>query len=130
MTPHPPGQPRRVTAGEIADLLDQLHHPTLIATPEAVLAFFGLKADLLTRIADDVGTDEARQVAAEARAEAAELRTGSEVPTSAAMRVSRSALRSKNASTASGVALRVGWWSWSSRSAISPGVARRGCHGG
>ena len=80
MTCHPSGQPRRVTPGEIADLLDQLHHPTLIATPEAVQAFFDLKADLLTRIADDVGTDEGRQVAAEARAQAAELRTGSEAP--------------------------------------------------
>ncbi len=80
MTCHPPGQPSRVAPGEIADLIDQLHPPALKAMPEAVLALLDRKADLLTRIADEVGTDEARQVAAEARAQAAGLRTGSEVP--------------------------------------------------
>ncbi len=84
MTSRSSGQPSRVAPGEIADLLDQLNRLDTCTSPAAAtaarLAFFDRKADLLTRIADEVGTEEARQVAAEARAQAAELRTGSEVP--------------------------------------------------
>ncbi|MGO9080189.1 MAG: hypothetical protein ACLQDY_14275 [Streptosporangiaceae bacterium] len=77
--PHPDQSgPRRVTPGEISDLLDQLQ-PGVLSSPAAVLAFFDRKADLLTRIAAEQGTDAARQAAAAARAQAAELR-GTEVP--------------------------------------------------
>jgi hypothetical protein len=78
MTDHPQSQPRRVSPGEISDLLDQLRHLDSHTSPAAAaaarLAFFDRKADLLTRIAADLGTDEAREVAAKARTYAAELR--------------------------------------------------------
>jgi hypothetical protein len=71
MTDHPCPQPSRVRPGEISDLLDQLRQLDSCTTPAAVaaarLAFFDRKADLLTRIAADLGTDEAREVAAIAR---------------------------------------------------------------
>jgi len=78
MTDQHQSQPRRVSPGEISDLLDQLRHLDNHATPAAAaaarLAFFDRKADLLTRIAADLDTQEAREVAANARARAAELR--------------------------------------------------------
>ncbi|MGO9079857.1 MAG: hypothetical protein ACLQDY_12555 [Streptosporangiaceae bacterium] len=68
-------QPRRVSPGEISDLLGQLDsHMSPAAAAAARLAFFDRKADLLTRIANDLDTDEARAVAANACARAAELR--------------------------------------------------------
>jgi hypothetical protein len=78
MTDHPQSQPRRVTPGEISDLLDQLRQLATYSSPAAAagarLAFFERKADLLTRIAVDLGTAEAHEVAADARARAAGLR--------------------------------------------------------
>lgn len=72
-------QPSRVTPGEISDLLDQMRQLDTITSPAAAitarLAYFERKADLLTRIADDLGTADSRDVAAHARAYATELRT-------------------------------------------------------
>jgi hypothetical protein len=73
-------QPSRVRPSEISDLLDQLGQLGSDCDRSARLAFFDRKADLLARIADDLGTDEAREVAAAASAQAAACRTGMEVP--------------------------------------------------
>ena len=60
-------QPARVIPGEISALLDQLRG----ITPDTPLAgrirFFERKADLLSRVAADLDTPEAHQVAADAR---------------------------------------------------------------
>ena len=72
-------QPSRVTPGEISDLLDQFRHLAQAhgqATPADRLAYFERKADLLARIAAHLGTDEAREVAAAARAQVTALRAG------------------------------------------------------
>jgi hypothetical protein len=78
MSDHSSSQPRRVSPGEISALLDQLRqlatHSSPAVSAAARLAFFERKADLLTRIAADLGTAEAREVAANARTYAAELR--------------------------------------------------------
>jgi len=69
-------QPRRVTPGEISDLLDQLHHLTPAPAPAERIAYLERKADLLTRAAEDLATADAHEVAASARAYAAALRAG------------------------------------------------------
>ncbi len=79
MTCHPQAQPSRVQPGEISALLDQLRQLRPDTDPTVRLAYFDRKANLLTRIAADLDTDDARQVAADARAQAAELRIGTEV---------------------------------------------------
>lgn len=69
-----PAQPSPVQPREISALLDQLHR---LAPGDVAgrLAFHERKADLLTRIAAEMGTDQARQAAADAHAQAAELRS-------------------------------------------------------
>jgi hypothetical protein len=75
-------QPARVTPREISAFLDRLR----AVTPDTPLAerieFFERKADLLSRVAADLDTPEAHQVAADARQYAGQLarqRDGSEV---------------------------------------------------
>ncbi len=74
-------QPARVSPGEISAFLDQLR----AIGPDTPLAdrieFFERKADLLSRVADDVGTAEAHEVAADAWSYAAQLarQAGTEV---------------------------------------------------
>jgi hypothetical protein len=66
-------QPARVSPREISAFLDHLR----AITPDTPLAerirFFERKADLLSRVAADLDTAEARQVAADARDYAARL---------------------------------------------------------
>jgi hypothetical protein len=66
-------QPARVSPREISAFLDQLH----AISPDTPLAervrFFERKADLLSRVAADLDTAEAHQVAADARDYAARL---------------------------------------------------------
>ena len=70
-------QPSRVSPREISDLLDQARQlTTTTTTPAGLLAYHERKADLLTRIAAELGTLDAHEVAANARAYAAALRTG------------------------------------------------------
>jgi hypothetical protein len=69
-------QPARVTPGEISALLDQVRQLTPDCDPGERLAYFDRKADLLTRVAEDLGTIDAHEVAAGARAYAAALRSG------------------------------------------------------
>ena len=69
-------QPSRVSPREISDLLDQARQLTTTATPAGLVAYHERKADLLTRIAAELGTLDAHEVAANARAYAAALRTG------------------------------------------------------
>ena len=71
-------QPARVTPGEISALIEQARSlgPLGQASQADQLAYFEHKADLLTRAAEDLGTAEAREVAANARAYAAALRAG------------------------------------------------------
>jgi hypothetical protein len=71
-------QPRRVTPGDIADLLDQargLGTPVQASDADR-LAYYERKADLLTRLAEDLATIDADDIAADARAYAAALRAG------------------------------------------------------
>jgi hypothetical protein len=71
-------QPRRVTPGDIADLLDQARGLGLPgeASDADRLAYFERKADLLTHLAEDLATIDAHDIAADARAYAAALRAG------------------------------------------------------
>jgi hypothetical protein len=69
-------QPSRVTPGEISALLDQARQLTPDTDPGERLAYFDRKADLLTRVAADLGTLDSHEVAAAARAYAAALRSG------------------------------------------------------
>jgi hypothetical protein len=60
-------QPSRVTPGEISDLLDHATRLTRCGGSLAdQIAYHERKANLLSRIADDLGTAEAHQVAAQA----------------------------------------------------------------
>jgi hypothetical protein len=59
-------QPSRVTPAEISALLDQANRLPLFAPLADQIAFHERKAALLTRIAADLGTPEAHDVAAEA----------------------------------------------------------------
>ncbi len=69
-------QPSRVTPGEISALLDQARQLTADSDPHERLAYFERKADLLSRVAADLGTVDAAEVAADACAYAAALRSG------------------------------------------------------
>jgi hypothetical protein len=60
--------PARVTPGEISALLDQMRAITLDTPLAERIEFFTRKADLLSRVAADLDTAEAHQVAANARA--------------------------------------------------------------
>ena len=59
-------QPARVTPAEISDLLDQARHLTPGADLADLIAYHEHKAQLLSRIAADLGTTEAHEVAADA----------------------------------------------------------------
>ncbi len=59
-------QPSRVTAAEIADLLDQCRQLAAGATLDEQIAYHVRKASLLSRIASDLGTPEAYEVSADA----------------------------------------------------------------
>jgi hypothetical protein len=59
-------QPARVTPGEISDLLDHARHLSPGAPLDEQLAYHEHKASLLSRIAADIDTAEAHQVAADA----------------------------------------------------------------
>jgi len=59
-------QPARVTPGEISNLLDQARQLGPDAPLAEQLAYHERKASLLSRIAADLDTAEAHQVAAEA----------------------------------------------------------------
>jgi hypothetical protein len=59
-------QPARVTPGEISDLLDQARQLTPGAALIDLIAYHEQKALLLSRIARDLGTTEAGEVAADA----------------------------------------------------------------
>ena len=74
-------QPARVTPAEIVALLDQARRLTRDAPLADQLAYHERKAELLSRIADRLGTAEACQVAADAWTYAASLasRYGQEV---------------------------------------------------
>ncbi len=60
------GLPSRVTPGEIADLLDHARQLTPGAPLADQIAYHQRKASLLSRIAADLGTTEAHNVAADA----------------------------------------------------------------
>jgi hypothetical protein len=78
-------QPSRVTPGEISDLLDHATRLTVSATLADQIAYHERKANLLSRIAADLGTAEAHEVAAQAwehlaaLARRADAMTGAEV---------------------------------------------------
>ena len=78
MTDQPAGQPARVTPAEVADLLGQALALPRFAPLADRIVYHERKAQLLTRIAADLDTPEAHEVAAGAwdqlRALAAELR--------------------------------------------------------
>ena len=59
-------QPSRVTPAEISDLLDQARQLTPGADLTDLIAYHEQKALLLSRIAADLGTTEAHEVAADA----------------------------------------------------------------
>ena len=59
-------QPARVTPAEISDLLDQARHLAPGADLTDLIAYHEHKAQLLSRIAADLGTTEAHEVAADA----------------------------------------------------------------
>ena len=59
-------QPSRVTPAEISDLLDQARQLTPGADLTDLIAYHEHKAQLLSRIAADLGTTEAHEVAADA----------------------------------------------------------------
>ncbi|MGO9500542.1 MAG: hypothetical protein ACLPUO_02905 [Streptosporangiaceae bacterium] len=59
-------QPRRVSPGEISDLLDQARQLGPLATLADLITYHERKAHLLSRIAADLGTTEAHEVAADA----------------------------------------------------------------
>jgi hypothetical protein len=60
-------QPARVTPGEISDLLDHARQLTgSAASLEEQIAYHQRKANLLSRVAADLDTAEAHQVAADA----------------------------------------------------------------
>ena len=59
-------QPSRVTPAEISDLLDQARQLTPGADLTDLIAYHEHKAQLLYRIAADLGTTEAHEVAADA----------------------------------------------------------------
>jgi hypothetical protein len=59
-------QPARVTPGEISALLDHARQLTPGASLDEQIAYHEHKASLLSRCADDLGTAEAHQVAADA----------------------------------------------------------------
>jgi len=60
-------QPARVTPGEISDLLDHARQLTSAgASLEEQIAYHERKASLLSRVAADLDTAEAHQVAADA----------------------------------------------------------------
>jgi hypothetical protein len=59
-------QPARVTPGEISAFLDQLRGIGPRTSLAERIEFFERKADLLSRVADDLGTAEAHEVAADA----------------------------------------------------------------
>ncbi len=66
-------QPARVTPGEISTLLDQLRAIGPDTPLTERIDYFTRKADLLSRAADDLGTPEAHQIAAEAWQQVADL---------------------------------------------------------
>ena len=59
-------QPARVTPGEISALLEQARQLAPGASLDERIAYHAQKADLLSRIADNLGTIEAHEVAAAA----------------------------------------------------------------
>jgi hypothetical protein len=59
-------QPARVTPAEISALLDQARHLTPGADLADLIAYHEHKVQLLSRIAADLGTTEAHEVAADA----------------------------------------------------------------
>lgn len=61
-----PDQPYRVTPAEIADLLTKARHLKPNAPLPERIAYFERKANLLSRIAQDLDTPEAHRVAADA----------------------------------------------------------------
>jgi hypothetical protein len=67
------GQPARVTPGEISALLEQARQLGPGASLDEQIAYHAQKADLLSRIAADLGTIEAHEVAADAWSYAASL---------------------------------------------------------
>jgi hypothetical protein len=66
-------QPARVTPGEISALLEQARQLSSGASLDERIAYHAQKADLLSRIAADLGTIEAHDVAADAWSHAASL---------------------------------------------------------
>jgi len=60
------GQPARVTPGEISGLLDQARQLTPGADLADLISYHEHKAQLLSRVAADLGTAEAHEVAADA----------------------------------------------------------------
>jgi hypothetical protein len=76
-------QPARVSLGEISAFLDHLRAITPDTPLEERIRFFERKADLLSRVAADLDTAEAHQVASDAWRHAAMLarqRDQQEVP--------------------------------------------------
>ncbi len=61
-----PDQPSRVTPAEISDLLDHVRQLPACATLADQIAYHEHKASLLSRIAADLDTAEAHEVAAQA----------------------------------------------------------------
>ncbi len=59
-------QPSRVTPGEIGDLLDQVRHLDPGASLGVQIDYHRAKARLLSRVATDLRTTEAHEVAADA----------------------------------------------------------------
>jgi hypothetical protein len=59
-------QPSRVTPGEISDLLDHASQLFLGGSLADQIAYHERKANLLSRVAADLGTAEAHEVAAQA----------------------------------------------------------------
>jgi len=60
------GQPARVTPGEIGALLDQVRQLAPAASLDAQIDYHQHKATLLSRVASDLRTTEAHEVAADA----------------------------------------------------------------
>jgi hypothetical protein len=74
-------QPSRVTPAEISGLLDSARQLAAGASLDDQIAYHARKADLLSRIAADVGTPEAHTVAADAWHYLGTLRHRADTPT-------------------------------------------------
>ncbi len=78
-----PAEPEPVSPREVSEFLAEvarLSRCGLPTDPAERLAFFERKADLLTRIADRDGTDDARAAASGAREQLAQIRAGQAGP--------------------------------------------------